>query len=353
MGSSRLWQAVHNALWAITPEKLMAVQAVLARWEAGERLSDAEHAAWLTAAAARGGLRSDPGNGNGNGERHQRGDDGPTIAVLPVYGVLAPRLDLVRAASGGTSTERLRADLRTAVQDPQVSAIVLDIDSPGGVVTGVPELAADVYAARQHKPIIAVANHLAASAAYWIGSAASQLVVAPSGEVGSIGVLVAHEDHSARLAQAGVRVSLISAGRYKGEANPYAPLSDAAREHLQMRVDRLHEEFMGAVARHRGVTPARVQAEYGQGRTVMAADALVAGMVDRIATLDTVLAELLDGPPRLPGAASGPRLTRARVQDDAPPPASLAAPADVAPEAAVSPSPDWRRRRLRRLTLAH
>jgi ClpP class serine protease len=114
------------------------------------------------------------------------------IAVLPVYGVLAHRMNLITAMSGGMSTEQLGGAVRAAASDPTISAILLDIDSPGGSVFGVQELADEIYQARQSKPVYAIANATAASAAYWIGSQASEFVVTPSGQVGSIGVVAVH-----------------------------------------------------------------------------------------------------------------------------------------------------------------
>src|SRR5215467_6271108 len=127
----------------------------------------------------------------------------------------------------------IRARLEAAAANPDVSAIVLDVDSPGGTVAGTPETAAAVRRAAEVKPVVAVANSLAASAAYWIASQASSLVVGPSADVGSIGVISAHIDRSKMLEDMGLRVTVVSAGRYKAEGNPFAPLSDEAKANMQ------------------------------------------------------------------------------------------------------------------------
>ncbi|MCC7371633.1 MAG: S49 family peptidase, partial [Chloroflexi bacterium] len=124
-----------------------------------------------------------------------------------------------------------------------------------------------------------------ASAAYWIASSADEIVVTPSGEVGSIGVFTAHEDISAALEAEGVTVTLISAGKYKTEGNPFEPLSEEARGAIQARVDDYYSMFVRAVARGRGVKPADVRGGFGQGRVVGADEAVRLGMADRVGTM--------------------------------------------------------------------
>ncbi|HXH05862.1 MAG TPA: signal peptide peptidase SppA [Vicinamibacterales bacterium] len=215
-----------------------------------------------------------------------------TIAILPLNGIIAHRANLLVDVSGGTSTERFAAEFRAAVEDPAVDAIVLDVDSPGGGVYGVPELADEIFAARGRKPIVAVANAEAASAAYWIASAADELVVTPSGQVGSIGVYMLHEDFSGALEQDGVSVTLVSAGEYKTEGNPFEPLSDEGRAYWQRVVDSYYDQFVRAVARGRGVTQTEVREGFGQGRMVTAKEAERLGMVDRVETLPETLTRL-------------------------------------------------------------
>ena len=133
-----------------------------------------------------------------------------SLAVIPIFGVISRRVSIMTLFSGATSSQKLTASIRRAIKDEDVSAIVLDIDSPGGVVPGIPELAAEIRAAREKKPIVAVANSMAASAAYWLAASASEVVVTPSGQVGSIGVFASKAD-SAGIDSAHISVILIGA----------------------------------------------------------------------------------------------------------------------------------------------
>jgi signal peptide peptidase SppA len=146
-----------------------------------------------------------------------------------------------------------------------------------------------MLALRGDKPIVAVANSMAASAAFWIASAADQVSVTPSGQVGSIGVFAAHEDISGRLEAEGINVTLVHAGKFKVEGNPFEPLTEEAEAHIQGRVDATFQKFIGAVAAGRGITAATVEKDFGQGRLVDADEALAAGMVDRIETLEQAI----------------------------------------------------------------
>lgn len=228
-----------------------------------------------------------------------RGSGSPsvgTVAVLPVYGVIKQRSGgLLEQFFGGTSTQSLAYQFRRLMADDSVKAIILDVDSPGGTAAGVPELADEIFAARGRKKTIAVANSLNASAAYWISSQTDQVVVTPSAIVGSIGVIAMHEDVSGMADKLGVKVTLITAGKYKGEASPFAPLTDAARAAEQRNVDEIYGLFVNAVARGRKTTAAAVRAGYGEGRAVSAKQAIASGLADRIATLDQVLRGLTGG----------------------------------------------------------
>lgn len=218
-----------------------------------------------------------------------------SVAVLPLTGIITQRSGggLMEMLFGGTKTDTFGKDFDHLMTASNVGAIVLDIDSPGGIVFGVQELADKILAARGTKPVIAVANSYAASAAYCIGSAASQFIVTPSGQVGSIGVYIAHTDVSEADAKAGIKTTLISAGKHKTEGNPFEPLTDEARADMQAEVDGYYDSFVGSVAKGRGVTAGKVKRDFGQGRTVMASEAVEAGMVDRVATLDEVVSELI------------------------------------------------------------
>ena len=276
MRIDRILRAVCATPWAILPEKLDAICEFLTLRAAGTRFTAEEIQARI--GEGRRGAPAQPGG----------------VAVLPLYGVIAHRINMVEDVSGpgGTSTEKFGQQLDAALADPSITAIVLDIDSPGGSVEGVEELAAKILGARGQKPITAVANSLAASAAYWIGSAADELVVTPSGMLGSIGVFTVHTDISEAAAADGLKFTLISAGRYKVEGNMYEPLTEEARAATQDLVDEYYGAFVRGVAKGRGVSTADVRGGFGQGRVVPARQAVGLGMADRVATLEQVLAKL-------------------------------------------------------------
>lgn len=267
--------------WMILPEKHAALCDVL-RLHLQGKIAREEIEARLEAA---GGRKSAPMS-------RQIG----SVAVIPVRGVISRRMNMMSEISGGTSIEQLTASFRQAVDDPGVKTILLDIDSPGGGVEGVPELAAEILAARQSKKVTAVADDMAASAAYWLASAANEICVTPSGSVGSIGVFAAHEDISKMMEFEGVNVSLISAGKYKTEANPYQPLSAEARASLQSQVDEFYGMFVKAVAKGRNTTQTSVREGFGQGRMVLAEQAVKAGMADRVETMDQAMRRLMGRP---------------------------------------------------------
>jgi signal peptide peptidase SppA len=156
----------------------------------------------------------------------------------------------------------------------------------------VAELASEIVKAQAQKPVVAVANSLAASAAYWIGCSASEFYVTPGGEVGSIGVWQAHFDYSKALEDEGVKTTLVSAGKFKVEGNPYVPLDPKAQAFMQSRVDDYYNAFIQAVAVGRSVTVDDVRNGMGEGRVLGADAALAQRMVDGIASFDDVLARM-------------------------------------------------------------
>lgn len=269
--------------WALMPERLNAVTAVMARWSRNVP-ADVDVLAGIDADRTVREARRQAATAVSSGG----------IAVLPLYGVVTQRGNMVDDVSGpgSVSTQQFASALRQALADDTVSQILIDIDSPGGSVYGVSELADEIASARAQKPVVAIANSLAASAAYWIGCSACEFYVSPGGEVGSIGVWQAHFDHSQALTAEGVTPTLISAGKYKVEGNPYAPLNDEAQGFMQSRVDDYYASFTKAVARGRGVPIAQVRDGMGQGRVLGADAALAQNMVDGVATFDDVFRKM-------------------------------------------------------------
>lgn len=289
--------------WALMPERLQAMTAVLTRWSSDEPPSDET----LFQVNADRVLRD-------TRKQFAAASAGSGIAVLPLYGVVTQRGNMVDDISGpgSTSTQKFTNALRQVLADDTVGQILIDIDSPGGSVYGVAELAIEIVKARAQKPVVAVANSLAASAAYWIGCSAGEFYVTPGGEVGSIGVWQAHFDYSKALEEEGVKPTLISAGKFKVEGNPYAPLDPEAQAFMQSRVDDYYNAFIKAVAKGRGVSVADVRDGMGEGRVLGADAALAAKMVDGVATFDDVLAKMQKSavPQKPPGAS---RLGQARA----------------------------------------
>lgn len=222
-----------------------------------------------------------------------------SVAVLRLAGSIVPRASAVRDVSSAfTSLERFRAAFRSAAEDRKVTAIVLDVDSPGGTIDLVPETAALVRGARREgRPIVAVANTMMASAAYWIASQADRVVASPSAVVGSIGVRAMHTDYSRRLERLGVTVTHIAAGPRKVEGDPYRPLDAEALAAIQGEVDDAYAAFVADVAAARGVDTAVVRADpekadrhMGGGRSYRAERAVRLGMIDAVDTFDNVFA---------------------------------------------------------------
>ena len=273
----RIRRLVFSTPWAILPEKMAVISELIALRSRGMRFSVEEIQSRIGTVQ--------PRSGSGGG----------AVAVIPVFGVLSQRMNLMSAMSGGTSTEQLGEQIRDAMNDDAVSAIVFDVESPGGNVNGIPELADEIASYRGQKPMVAVANPIMASGAYWLMSQCNEIVVTPSGEVGSIGVITAHEDWSAAYDAAGIKTTLISAGKFKAEGNPFEPLSQEARDAIQSRVDDYYGMFVDAVARGRGTTSKAVRAGFGEGRVVGANDAVRMGMADRVDTLKGTIARLSSG----------------------------------------------------------
>ena len=284
MKSSLFLASLIATPWAMQPDVMHAYAKVLARQyahklEAADHRDDTQYddaGVPITAAAPRQAQRTASGS----------------IAVVPLRGTIMPRASMLEMCGGGTSVETFTAALRSAMADETVSQILIDIDSPGGSVYGIGELAAEIRAARAVKPVVGIANHVAASAAYWAGSACTELYVTPGGQVGSIGVIAAHEDMSKMLAAEGVNVTLITAGKFKAEGNPYGPLDEEALRSIQADIDSYYADFTGAVAKGRGVSVEAVRKNMGQGRMLRGDAALANQMVDGVATFDDVVKKM-------------------------------------------------------------
>lgn len=285
MKYTRVLGYIQETPWAILPAKMQEILSVLAMRARGDVFTPEEIAARLGGADALAERRREEPSPQAGG----------AIAVVPLRGVIAHRIGAMQESSGGISAERFAAMVQTAANDPAVGAILIDVDSPGGTVNGVMDAAAAVYEARDRKPVVAIANGFMASAAYWIGSQAHEVVAVPGlleASIGSIGVYGVHQDLTEALEKEGIKVTVLTAGKHKGDGLPFQPLSDEHRAFLQGTVDAAYAQFTKDVARGRGVSVADVRGGYGEGRALSARDAKAAGLVDRIATVEDTLARL-------------------------------------------------------------
>ncbi len=270
------------APWAILPGHLLQLQSIYALHLRGEKAD-------IEAIEARVGkkLQNDP--------QGYTVDNG--VALIPMRGVIAPRMNLMQEISGGTSAELLTRDVRTAMADPAVEALLLMVDSPGGAVAGTQPAGNAIAGLRGTKPIGAFAEDLMASAAYWIGSAAdpgAMWIASDTTQVGSIGVVATHTDMSQREQALGVKTTEIVAGRYKRIASEHGPLTESGLAAIQAQVDHVYAAFVADVARNRGVSVDRVLTNMADGRIFLGQQAISAGLVDGMATIEDAIQSMKD-----------------------------------------------------------
>ncbi len=213
------------------------------------------------------------------------------IAVIPIQGTLVQKLGSLRPYSGMTGYDGIRQSFLTALYDPEVTGICLDIDSPGGEVAGCFDLVDEIYAARGTKPIHAILTESAYSAAYALASAADKICVPRTGGVGSVGVIVIHCDWSQRIKEDGLQVTIITYGDRKAESNPYVPLTDEARTAIQDDVDAMGKLFVSTVARNRGISEKTIRDT--QAACFLAAEGVKLGLADEVITPDAAFRKLL------------------------------------------------------------
>lgn len=280
------------------------------------------------------------------------------VCVIPIVGPIFRYANWFAALCGGATVEDLARDLRMAVDDPMCESVILSIDSPGGEAAGIAELAAMIRAAAGRKPVVAYVGHQGCSAAYWLAAACSEIVLASTGMVGSIGVVMGYPRKDANPNARSVEfVSSQSPNKRPDVDEP------EGRAEVQRLVDDLAEEFVSAVAEYRDVAPETVLADFGRGGILVGRKAVAAGMADRVGTFEGLLAEMAGGTvPRRAGmtqaaapGASNPEgsqmfkfLFRAEQKADgkvtiepvADAPAAEAAPTAGAPAPAPVPQPE-------------
>ncbi len=275
-----------TAPWAIQPEKLTEIQEIYITHLRGEKINIAD-------------IEAKIGKPLDNKQQNYTVEN--AVAVIPIEGVIAKRMNIFQKISGGTSSELVGRDFRAALADPSVNSILLYIDSPGGSVDGTQELAREIYDARGKKPIVAYTDGMMASAAYWIGAAADKVLISgDTSQVGSIGVVARHIDVSKYEERIGVKTSEIVAGRYKRIASQYEPLSESGRQSIQDAVDHIYNVFLGDVSLFKGLSLDTVKEgknetiPWADGRVFYGRQALDAGLVDGVSTLGAIITEFGD-----------------------------------------------------------
>lgn len=271
----RIVAAINQAVWVMEPNALQTLLDIVAERHGGYRASQEE-------IAERIGVRQEP----------DPVPDESTVAVIRVHGTIAPRAEEIEnSSSSGVGIDRVLSEFRAAMADPAKTAVMLDIDSPGGAAQGIPEAFAEIRTAKD-KTVVAQVTGMAASGALWLASAADEIVVTPSGQMGSVGAYVAHQDLSEQMAMKGIKTTFVYAGKYKIERNPFEPLSDDAKADMQERVDEVYDDFVAALAKGRDTKVATVRSDFGQGRMLTAKKAVAVGMADTIATFQETVARL-------------------------------------------------------------
>lgn len=268
-------QAIAKTPWAITADGLELILGIAQR-----KISDTDLALSISAARSK---NIESGESSNISMR-----DG--VAVLNIIGSIFPRADFFTDISGATTIENLSSDFSKALQDEKVKAIVLNIDSPGGQITGIHEFANKIYNSRGTKPIHAYISALGASAAYWIATAADKVSVDATAMVGSIGVVAAWTDNSKAKEADGYQDYTVVSSQSPNKR--LDPKTEKGKELLQKELDDLANVFISDVARNREVSVETVLGKFGQGGLLIASEAIKVGMADNLSNLEDVVSNL-------------------------------------------------------------
>ena len=270
---------IMNAPWAILPAYLEEIQSIYLTHLRGEKIN-------LKAVEAAIGkpLANDP--------KPYDVTDG--LATINIEGVIARKMNMLTAISGGMSTQAIARDFSAALNDRDVHCILLYLDTPGGEAMGIQDLARMIYDGRSKKPIIAFTDGLMASAGYWIAAAAHKAYISGNDtQVGSIGVVANHIDVSKMEEMRGVKTTEIYAGKYKRIASQYGPLSEEGRQTIQDRVDQLYSMFTDDVTLYRPNLSTDTLETWADGKIFMGASAKKAGLVDGVSTRQRLMTRLM------------------------------------------------------------
>lgn len=297
--------AVVSMIWAITPEKLAAIEGIVERFEAGIKLDDDQVAQILAQTQS-----ADPAR------RIDEEEAGPNIAVVPITDTLMNRASLFDSISGATSYQSIAKQVRGAADDDEISHILLDFDTPGGTVDGVDVAADAIRYAKGKKPVIAAVNDLAASAGYWLASQADQVYVNKTSVVGSIGVMYAHLDVSEAEKQLGMKRTIMHSGEDKAIGHPSVPLSDEHKEKIQKRLDLTHQQFISSVAAGRGMEEKDVK-PLATGFIYNGEEAVKNGLADGFGSIHSVIQAIHNSDDAMPQGKEKETQEKQPVQEPA------------------------------------
>lgn len=227
--------------------------------------------------------------------RYASGDNEPYavidgVAVVSMEGSLVHKMGTMDPVSGMQGYDGIAAKLDAAANDPRAKAILLNVDSPGGEVSGAFDLADKVAQVRSRKPVFAYADDMMASAAFLVASQAQGIFASQTANIGSVGVLLAHTDNSKRMESAGVKVTLIHSGKHKVDGNPYGPLPEEVQAELQSEIDGIRDKFAQYVANGRKMSKTDVLAT--EARTYGATAAVNTGFADGVMSFDAAISHI-------------------------------------------------------------
>lgn len=320
---------VLTAPWAIVPDKLLEIQAIYSMHLRGDQIDIAAIEARL-------------GRPLANEQKAYQLQDGTGVAVLEVSGVISPKANMFTRVSGGAAASMLQQQVQSMQADRKVTSVVLDMDTPGGNVLGIPALAEAVRALAAEKPTVAVSTGIMASAGYWVGSAANAIYMSGATDVmGSIGVVATHSFDPRRSE---VQTTEITAGRYKRLASERSPLSAEGRAYMQAQVDEIYRVFVETVASNRRVDIEQVLAKMADGRIFTGQQAIDAGLADGVATVDRVVAMLDENPGQFAerrravfAVGAIPPVTNSPSRASAAPPSASAVVPPITPGVSMTP----------------
>lgn len=283
MTTPRVLSAFTAEPWAIIPGELQKIAAIIGRHQLPADAAQ-EAPAYLKRDYE---LMAGPGAQRLAGTYRTFIVDG--VAIMPITGPIFPRANMMTEFSGATSVSVLSDDYRRALASDEVGAILFLVDSPGGAVSGIQAFADLVAAGAKKKQTAAFVAGTAASAAYWIASAAGEISIDRTGIVGSIGVVAAVPVQVAPDGNGELWLEIVSTNAPNKRPDP---MSEEGLAEIVSTLDALEKLFLGDVAKGRNTTAAKVKAEFGAGGVKVGADAVAAGMADKVQSYDATLTAL-------------------------------------------------------------